>query len=99
MDAVKRGGNRQELHEAIRVHSVAAGAAVKEQGLPNDLIKRIASDQLFGLTETDISAMLDPNKYVGRAPEQVDDFLRDHVQPVLRRNAGLLDIKEAELKV
>jgi adenylosuccinate lyase len=99
MDAVKRGGNRQELHEAIRVHSVAAGATVKEQGLPNDLVKRIASDPLFGLTEAEITAMLDPKKYIGRAPEQVDDFMRDYVRPVLQKYAGLKDIKEAELKV
>ncbi|SHH53410.1 adenylosuccinate lyase [Sporobacter termitidis DSM 10068] len=99
MKAVKKGGNRQELHEAIRVHSVAAGNAVKELGLPNDLIARIAGDPLFGLTESEIRSELDPAGYIGRAPEQVDEFLRDVVRPRL----SALDSAElgtgAELKV
>ena len=83
MKAVKSGGNRQELHEAIRVHSVAAGNAVKEEGLPNDLIARIAADPVFGLTEAEILSELDPAKYVGRAPEQVEEYLEEIVRPRL----------------
>ena len=99
MRAVKNGGNRQELHERIRVHSVAAGAVVKEQGLPNDLISRIAADPIFGLTEEEIRRELDPAKYVGRAPEQVTEFLADCVQPVLDKYADLIDEKQTDLKV
>ncbi|MGI5936237.1 MAG: adenylosuccinate lyase [Oscillospiraceae bacterium] len=99
MDAVKRGGNRQELHERIRVHSMAAGAVVKEQGLPNDLVSRIASDPMFGLTEEEIRKNLDPSAYIGRAPEQVTEFLRDCVAPVLEKHKDLLKSDTAQLKV
>ena len=99
MDAVKKGGNRQELHERIRVHSIAAGAAVKEQGLPNDLIKRIAADPLFGLTEEELTANLDAKKYVGRSPEQVTEFLKNEVSPLLERYSGLISTSETQLKV
>ncbi len=99
MRAVKKGGNRQELHEHIRVHSVAAGAVVKEQGLANDLVSRIAADPLFGLTEDEIRKELDPAEYIGRAPEQVTEFLADCVQPALDRYAELLDNSQTELKV
>ena len=99
MKAVKAGGNRQQMHEAIRVHSVAAGNAVKEQGRPNDLIARIASDALFGLTQAELESELEPSKYIGRAPEQVEAFVRDFVQP---RLASIKDLKgdiTPELKV
>lgn len=99
MDAVKKGGNRQELHERIRVHSVAAGAVVKEQGLPNDLISRISADPLFGLSEEEIIKNLDARSYVGRAPEQVTDFINENVNPVLKRYASLLSDSDPELKV
>jgi len=99
MAAVKRGGDRQKLHEAIRVHSVAAGSVVKEHGAKNDLIKRIAADPLFGLTEEEIEAELDPKLFIGRAPEQVTEFLERDVYPRLRANAGILDEKPPELKV
>lgn len=99
MNAVKRGGNRQELHEAIRVHSVAAGAVVKEQGLPNDLVSRIAADPLFGLTEEEICSELDPTKYTGRAAFQVSEFIAECVKPVLEKYADSLTGKETELKV
>ena len=75
MRAVLKGGDRQALHEAIRVHSVAAGAVVKEHGLPNDLISRIAADPLFSLTEDEIRAELDASRFIGRAPEQTAEFL------------------------
>ena len=99
MDAVKKGGNRQELHERIRIHSIAAGAVVKEQGLPNDLIKRIASDPLFGLTEEEIMANMDASKYVGRSPQQVAEFLNNEVTPLLTRYSDLIVKSETELKV
>jgi adenylosuccinate lyase len=99
MAAVKRGGDRQQLHEAIRVHSVAAGSVVKERGEPNDLLKRIAADPLFGLSEEELEAALDPKLYIGRAPEQVTEFLERDVYPRLHANAALLDEKAPELKV
>lgn len=99
MDAVMKGGDRQELHERIRVHSIAAGAVVKEQGLPNDLIKRIAGDPLFGLTEDEILKNLDPRAYVGRAPEQVTDFISQDVKPVLDKYSYLLSNEISQLKV
>ena len=99
MDAVKRGGNRQELHEAIRVHSLEAGRNVKDLGLPNNLIDLIAEDPLFGMTKEEITAHLEPSRYIGRCPEQVDEFLRDCVAPVLSRYSDLLEDVEIELKV
>ena len=81
MSAVKRGGNRQELHEQIRMHSMAAGKRIKEEGLENDLIDRIAADPMFGLTREEIMAELDPTRYIGRCPAQVDDFLHNEVEP------------------
>ena len=99
MDAVKLGGDRQQLHERIRVHSIAAGAVVKEQGLPNDLVSRIAADPLFGLTEDQIREKLVPEAYIGRAPQQVTDFLEEYVKPVLKKYSDLLTDSSAELKV
>ena len=85
MDAVKRGGNRQELHERIRVHSMAAARVVKEEGGENDLLSRIAADPIFGVTLEELEAVLEPSKYVGRAPRQTQDFLNEVVAPVLER--------------
>ena len=99
MRAVKNGGDRQQLHERIRVHSIAAGAVVKEQGLPNDLVSRIAADPMFGLTEEEIRKELNPAEYIGRAPEQVTEFLDEHVRPVLAKYASLIDAEAVELKV
>ena len=84
MSAVKRGGNRQELHEQIRMHSMAAGKRIKEEGLENDLIDRIAADPMFGLTREEIMAELEPSHYIGRSPAQVDDFLQNEVQPRIK---------------
>lgn len=83
MSAVKRGGDRQELHERIREHSMAAGKRIKEEGLDNDLIDRIAADPMFGMTRAEIEAELDPANYIGRSPAQVDDFLRECVRPCI----------------
>ncbi|MDR1589836.1 MAG: adenylosuccinate lyase [Oscillospiraceae bacterium] len=83
MKAVRRGGDRQALHEAIRVHSLAAGAAVKERGLQNDLVARLAADPIIGLTAAEIESELDPRKFTGRAERQVEEFLRGEVAPLL----------------
>ncbi|NLS96806.1 MAG: adenylosuccinate lyase [Planctomycetaceae bacterium] len=83
MAAVEAGGDRQELHERIRKHSQAAGAAVKNEGRPNDLLERLAADPMFAAV--DIRAATDPAKYVGRAPQQVDEFLAEVVAPIRER--------------
>ncbi len=88
MECVKRGGDRQQLHEKLRRHSHAAAAAVKLEGKPNDLIDRIAADPDFPITRGEIEAQLDPVKYVGRAPHQVTEFLRDIAAPVTERYKG-----------
>lgn len=84
MDAVKkRGANRQELHERIRVHSMAASKVIKEEGGENDLLIRIANDDAFGVTLEELETILQPEKYTGRAKEQTEDFLNEYVQPIL----------------
>ena len=99
MDAVKRGGDRQELHERIRVLSQEAGRNVKDLGLTNNLIDLIAADPLFGMTREELTAHLEPERYIGRCPEQVEEFLAEQVSPVLQRYAAALEGKETELKV
>ena len=99
MDAVKRGGDRQVLHERIRVLSQEAGYRVKELGLSNDLIDRIAADPAFGMTRTELSAHLDPASYIGCCPQQVERFLKDRIRPVLETYADALAKAETELKV
>jgi adenylosuccinate lyase len=98
MDAVKEGGNRQELHEKIRQLSMEAGKTVKEEGKENNLVDLIAADPAFGLTKEQIEANLKPELYVGRAPRQVEVFLRDVVAPVLEKNSSELGTK-AEINV
>jgi len=88
MDAVKKGGDRQELHEKIRVHSQAAARRVKEDGLPNDLLARIAADPAFGVSLADLEALLDPTLYTGRSAEQVETFVSAIVDPLLKQNAA-----------
>jgi adenylosuccinate lyase len=85
MEAVKRGGSRQALHEALREHSHAAARKVKLEGGSNDLIDRIVADPLFPLTREEIEAQMAPEKYVGRAPSQVAEFLGDEIEPLLKR--------------
>ncbi len=99
MDAVKRGGNRQELHERIRIHSLEAGKNVKDRGLENDLLDRIAQDSMFGMSRQELTAHMEPARYIGRCPEQVDDFLREYIAPVLKTYHSALERKNAELKV
>lgn len=98
MEGVKRGGDRQELHELIRVHSMEAGKQVKLEGKPNDLIERIIADPEFKMSEEEILSILEPENFVGRSPEQVSEFVADFVGPVLKANAEVLG-KSAELSV
>ena len=98
MDAVKKGGDRQELHEKIRVHSMEAGKMVKVEGKDNDLPQRIANDPSFGLTLDEIMAIMKPENFVGRAPKQVEEFLENCVKPVLEKNKDLLGV-EVEINV
>jgi adenylosuccinate lyase len=96
MAAVAAGGDRQELHERLRVHSQAAGAVVKQQGLPNDLLERIAADPAFAGIELD--RLIDPQQFVGRAPQQVDEFLSEVLQPIRDKYRDTSDIT-ADVKV
>ena len=98
MRAVEKGGNRQELHEALRQHSIAAAKVVKEEGGENDLVQRIAADPMFQITVEEIMSVLKPENYTGRAPEQVKEFLDEIVFPVLEKNKSLLGEK-VELSV
>ena len=90
MDAVKRGGDRQELHERIREHSMDAGRRVKVEGKPNDLLERIAADPAFGITMEELRAIMNPKNFVGRGPEQVSEFLSEVVEPILQENREVL---------
>ena len=99
MDAVKRGGDRQQLHERIRIHSLEAGQNVKEFGLTNNLIDLLADDPLFGLSREELSAHLEPSRYIGRCPEQVTDFLVEYVRPILEAHKSALSDEAVELKV
>jgi adenylosuccinate lyase len=90
MACVKRGGDRQELHEVIRQHSQAAAARVKQEGGENDLLDRLAADPAIGMTREEINAVLDLSEFIGRAPDQVVEFMTEEVQPVLHRNKDRL---------
>ncbi len=98
MQAAKKGGDRQELHEKLRTHSLAAARVVKEEGGKNDLLQRIASDPAFGLSMDELSQVMHPALFVGRAPEQVTEYLRDYIRPMLKSNEDILGVR-AELKV
>ena len=98
MDAVKKGGNRQELHERIRELSMEAGRSVKEEGKENNLLELIAADPAFNMTLEDLRKAMEPSRYVGRSEEQVNAFLQGVVRPVLKENERLLGVK-AEITV
>ena len=98
MTAVKKGGDRQELHEKLRQHSIAAAKVVKEEGKDNDLIDRVCADDSFGLTREEIDAVLKPIHFVGRSVEQVDEFIREYIDPIRKANQDILNEK-AELSV
>ncbi len=89
MYCAKKGGDRQELHEAIRRHSVAAATVIKGEGGPNDLLDRILADPVFGLSKTELDEIMDVKKFIGCAPQQTELFLRDYVLPVLDGSAGV----------
>lgn len=98
MDAVKAGGDRQELHERIRELSMEAGRNVKEKGLDNNLLELITEDPAFNLTLEDLKKTMDPSRYVGRAAVQVDAYLNNVIRPLLEKNKELLGVK-AEINV
>lgn len=98
MDCVKKGGNRQVLHERIRELSMEAGRHVKEEGLDNDLLELIAADDMFGVSLDELKANLDPSKYIGCAPHQVERFIKEDVEPVLDKYRDMLGA-EAEVTV
>ncbi len=92
MEAVKQGGDRQELHERIRVHSMEAAKRVKEQGLSNDLLDRIIADDAFSMSREEILSIMEAENFIGRAPGQVEDFINDIIKPVLEKNRDLLNV-------
>ena len=94
----EKGGDRQELHEAIRVHSVAASQQAKLYGHDNDLLERILADPVFQMTKAEMDALLRFDKYTGRAAQQTEEFMTAYVEPVLQQNSALLDFS-AEIKV
>ena len=98
MDAVKRGGDRQELHEKIRTLSMEAGRNVKERGLDNNLLELIAAEPSFNITLEELKKQMEPSKYTGRSKEQVEDFLKEVIRPILEENRALLGL-EAEINV
>ncbi len=98
MQAVEKGGNRQELHERLRQHAIAAGKQVKEEGLPNDMVDRIAADPAFGLTREEIVAGLVPENFVGRAPQQVEEFIANVLKPIFDANPDAVE-QHASLSV
>jgi len=95
---VKKGGDRQELHERLRQHSIAAARVVKEEGGENDLIERVCADPSFQLSYEEIAAELDPINFVGRSVQQVEEFLAEYIEPLRQENADVLNEK-AELSV
>lgn len=98
MKAVKKGGDRQELHEKLRVHSIDAARVVKQEGGTNDLLERIANDSSFGLTLEELEAVMEPENFTGRASKQVVNFISKHIKPILDENSELLG-ETAELSV
>lgn len=99
MAAVKAGGNRQDLHEAIRVHSMEAAKQIKEFGRENDLIQRIKNDPLFSSIKDQIDSIINPHDFIGRAPEQVEEFVTNCIKPLLNRHADELADKGEDINV
>ena len=92
MDAVKKGGDRQVLHEKIRILSMEAGKNVKVEGKENNLLELIAADKEFGLSKEELEAMLEPAKYIGRSDKQVEEYIDNVINPLLEVNKELLGI-------
>lgn len=99
MDAVKKGGDRQELHEKIRLHSMEAGKTVKIEGKPNDLLERISSDKSFGLTLSELEQIMVPSNFVGRAPQQTEEYINECVMPVIEKNSSLIQKEAGAVRV
>ena len=99
MNAVLKGGDRQELHEKIRVYSMEAGKEVKEYGRPNDLVDRISKDESFGLSKEEIIHILNPDNLCGRAKNQVTDFIEEIVNPIIEKYKDLINTDEIEVSV
>ena len=99
MAAVAAGGDRQTLHESIRSHSLAAGARVKDQGLDNDLLARLAADPLFAAVRPQLRTLCDPARFVGRAPQQVEEFLESEVAPLILQHQAAIAAQRDEVKV
>jgi adenylosuccinate lyase len=95
--AVRAGGDRQEAHEVIRQHSIAAARAMKDEGADNDMLERLAADPRFGVPLSDLQAVAAPERFVGRAPEQVDEFLAEQIQPILDATADALPREEVRV--
>ena len=93
MQAVKKGGDRQQLHEKLRVHAQAAAKRVKEEGMENDMIDRVCEDPAFQITKEELAGVLKPIHYVGRSVEQTEEFIHDVIQPVLEKNKEVLGEK------
>ncbi len=93
MDAVKKGGNRQDLHERIRELSMEAGKQVKQEGLDNDLCERILNDPMFPITKEEMDAIMQPENFTGRSPQQVEEFVNECVKPILEANKDILGEK------
>ncbi len=98
MEGVKAGGDRQELHESIRLHSIEAGLQVKQEGKENDLLERIAKDNTYPFSLDELKELADPIKYTGFAEKQTEDFLKYHLNPILEKNKDLIGLNY-ELKV
>lgn len=98
MDCVKLGGDRQELHEAIRVHSMEAAKLVKEEGKENDLLQRIANDPIFPMNEAELAKLMDPKQFVGRSIQQVEEYNTEIILPLLQQESDLLGL-HADIKV
>ncbi len=99
MNAVLKGGDRQELHEKIRIYSMESAREVKEYGRPNDLVDRIAKDETFGLTKEEILKALNPDNLCGRAVKQVEDFIKEEVDPILEKNKNIIKNIDVEVNV
>lgn len=91
MDAVKKGGDRQALHEKIRQYSMEAGKRVKEEGLDNDLCERILADPMFMITREEMDAIMKPENFTGRSGQQVEEFIDEYIKPILDENGNLLN--------
>lgn len=91
MDAVKKGGDRQALHEKIRQYSMEAGKRVKEEGLDNDLCERILADPMFMITREEMDAIMKPENFTGRSGQQVEEFIDEYIKPILDENGNILN--------